>query len=270
MRWALKTLALLASAVLLPSLAFAQYTRTDLVTDSGTGGTVQDAHLVNAWGLVSTMTSPFWVSDNGKGVSTLYAISNNANGITATPQGLVVSIPSVGSGSTGPTGIVAPETPKGGTDFTVSIVNPVTGKKTSGPAAFIFATLDGTISGWNPGVGGTSATLAVDNSSLLSTYTGLAIATNNGQKLLYAADDGSNRRVDVFDSSSNPPIQPISLRILLSTPKFRGNSLPMAFRPSPPRMARKRFGSPILRSTNPRVVLWTPSPPRALWCLTLP
>ena len=64
MRLAWKTLAVLALAVLVPTLTFAQYTRTDLVTNSGAGGTVQDAHLVNAWGLVSTTTSPFWVSDN--------------------------------------------------------------------------------------------------------------------------------------------------------------------------------------------------------------
>jgi hypothetical protein len=32
-----------------PSVSFAQYSLTNLVTDSGAGGTVQDPHLVNAW-----------------------------------------------------------------------------------------------------------------------------------------------------------------------------------------------------------------------------
>jgi uncharacterized protein (TIGR03118 family) len=41
--------------------------------------------------------------------------------------------------------------------------------------------------------------LAADRSTAGAVYTGLAIATNNGQKFLYAADDGQNRRVDVFD-----------------------------------------------------------------------
>jgi uncharacterized protein (TIGR03118 family) len=206
MRLAMKTLAAFALAGLLPCLTFAQYTRIDLVTDSGVGGTVKDSHLVNGWGLVSTTTSPFWVSDNATGVSTLYSI-NNTKGVVATPLGLVVTVPSVRGGRGTPTGIVAPETPTGVTAFTISGVNPTTGLQASGDSIFIFATLDGTISGWNPAVGGMSptgastATIAADRSSVGATYTGLAIATNNGQKFLYAADDGQNRRIDVFDSN---------------------------------------------------------------------
>ena len=78
MRLAMKILAVCAFAVLLPALTFAQYTRTDLVTNSGAGGSVSDPHLVNAWGLVSTTTSFFWVSDNATGVFTLYSISNQS------------------------------------------------------------------------------------------------------------------------------------------------------------------------------------------------
>jgi uncharacterized protein (TIGR03118 family) len=204
MKSSIKTLAIFAFAVLLPNLGLAQYTRTDLVTNSGTGGTVTDPHLVNAWGLVSATTSPFWVSDNGTGFSTLYSI-NNTGGVTATPVGLVVSIPSATGGAGTPTGIVAPETPRGVTAFTISGVNPITGVQASANSLFIFATLDGTISGWNPAVGGISstgastATLAVP--SVGATYTGLAIATNIGNKFLYAANDGPNRRVDVFKSN---------------------------------------------------------------------
>lgn len=203
MRLAIKTLSILALAVVFPCLAFAQYTRTDLVTNSGAGGSINDSHLVNAWGLVSTGTSPFWVSDNATGLSTLYSISNTS-GVAATPLGLVVSIPSVSGGPGTPTGVVAPETPKGVTAFVISGINPLTGKQASANSLFIFATLDGTISGWNPAVGGISATgastatLAADRSFVGATYTGLAIANNGGQPLLYAADDGPNRRVDVF------------------------------------------------------------------------
>ncbi|HXJ13342.1 MAG TPA: TIGR03118 family protein [Candidatus Limnocylindrales bacterium] len=206
MRVVTKTLAVLAMAVVFPCLAFAQYTRTDLVTNSGAGGTVHDFHLVNAWGLVSTGTSPFWVSDNSTGFSTLYSISNTS-GVSATQVGLFVSIPSINGGLGTPTGIVAPETPKGVTAFSISGVNPVTQQQASGNSIFIFATLDGTISGWNPAVGGITATgasvanIAADRSSFGATYTGLAIANNGGQPLLYAADDGPNRRVDVFDST---------------------------------------------------------------------
>jgi len=206
MRLEWKFLAVFALAILIPSLGMAQYMRTDLVTNAGTGGTVQDGRLINGWGLVSTSTSPFWVSDNGTGLSTLYSVSNT-NGVVVTKLGLVVSIPSVSGGPGTPTGIVAPETPAGSTAFTVSGVNPTTRKQASAGSVFIFAALDGTISGWSPAVGGISATgastatLAADRSSVGATYTGLAIASNNGQKFLYAADDGENRRVDVFDSS---------------------------------------------------------------------
>jgi uncharacterized protein (TIGR03118 family) len=210
MRLPIKTLAVFALAVLLPGLTFAQYTRTDLVTNSGAGGTVQDPHLVNGWGLVSTGTSPFWVSDNATGVSTLYSISNT-NGVAASPVGLVVTIPSVSGGPGTPTGVVAPETPRGDTAFTISGVNPITGVQASANSLFIFATQDGTIVGWNPAVGGISPTGAstatptpADRSSVGATYTGLAIATNNGQRLLYAADDGPNRRIDVFNSNFQP------------------------------------------------------------------
>jgi uncharacterized protein (TIGR03118 family) len=207
MKVAIKTLAVLALAVIFPCLTFAQYTRTDLVTNSGAGGTVNDFHLVNAWGLVSTGTSPFWVSDNATGFSTLYAISNTS-GVAATPLGLVVSIPSAAGGPGSPTGIVAPETPKGVTAFTISGVNPVTGQQASANSIFIFSTFDGTISGWNPAVGGITATGAsVANIAVPSAgavYTGLAIANNGGQPLLYAADDGPNRRIDVFDSGFKP------------------------------------------------------------------
>src|SRR4029077_1029843 len=140
------------------------------------------------------------------GVSTLYSISNT-NGVAASPVGLVVTIPSVSGGPGAPTGIVAPETPKGVTAFTISGVNPITGVQASANSLFIFATLDGTIRGWNPAVDGISSTgastttLAADRSSVGATYTGLAIATNNGNKFLYAADDGPNRRVDVFNSN---------------------------------------------------------------------
>jgi len=228
MRLQLKSLAVFALAILIPGLAAAQYTRTDLVTNSGAGGTVQDSHLINGWGLVSTSTSPFWVSDNGTGLSTLYSISNT-NGVTATRLGLVVSVPSISGGPGTPTGIVATNTPPGNTAFTITGINPITGKQVSAAAIFIFSTLDGTISGWNPAVGGVTATgasianIAADRSTAGATYTGLAIATNNGQKFLYAADDGQNRRVDVFDSTFQP--------VELSADAFVDAKIPKKFAP---------------------------------------
>ena len=172
-------------SLLLSVTASAQYVRTDLVTDTGVGATLQDPTLVNAWGLTALPGSPFWVSDNSTGKSTLY---------TGTGQklALTVTIPFVNGGQGTPTGIVGNTT---ASDFVVS-----EGGK-SGKALFIFATLDGTISGWNPGVGGTNATIAADRSGAGASYTGLALGSSNGQNFLFAADDSSNRRVDVFNGA---------------------------------------------------------------------
>ena len=187
----LVALALLAGLV--PTATKAQYTRTDLTT-----GPTPDAQLVNGWGLVQLVRpgmppSPFWISDNGTGLSTLY---------TGTGQelGLIVQVPPASGGSQGsPTGVVG-NISTNTSDFVV-----VNGKL-SGPAIFIFATLDGTIAGWNPGVGGlTHATPWVDRSGVGASYSGLAIATDptTHQTFLFAADDSANRRIDRFDGAKN-------------------------------------------------------------------
>lgn len=195
----LKACIAIIAMLMLPSLTFAQYVRTDLVSNTGTAQNPADLDLVNGWGLVSTATSPFWVSDNGTGKSTLYSVSNLPQGPTATKLGLVVTIPSAAGGQGTPTGVVANESATTSTDFTVT--DPITLK--SGRAAFIFATLDGTISGWNSkvGPGGNTATIAVDRSGVGAIYTGLAFASSGGKNFIYAADDGSNRRIDMFDSA---------------------------------------------------------------------
>ena len=173
------------AGLMLCGAASAQYVRTDLVTNSGTGGTVQDPNLVNAWGLVALPGSPFWVSDNLTGKSTLYTGAGQQ-------IPLVVTVPGLNGAQGTPTGIVGNPV---STDFSVT----ENGK--SGHAIFIFATLDGTISGWNPGVGGTNATIAKDRSDVGAVYSGLAIGSNGGHNFLLAADDGPNRRIDVFDAT---------------------------------------------------------------------
>jgi len=171
-----------------------------------------DSNLVNPWGLTASAASPFWVADNGAGESTLY----NTPG---TPQPLVVSIPSPGDplGTGGaPTGVVF-NTAGGQQAFTISGVT-AGGLPARGPAAFLFATEDGTILGWNPAINppgfnpakaGRYAIIAVDNSAhrapgTAPVYKGLALATDaTGATFLYAANfrDGT---VDVFDSSFTP------------------------------------------------------------------
>src|SRR3984957_12945135 len=143
-RPAMKTFLSLATATSLllsvGSLANSQhYTQVNLVANTSGIAPVTDPHLVNPWGLSRTSSSPWWISDNRTGLSTLY---NGAGAITP----LVVTIPKADPNSktfpTGtPTGTIANSSP---TDFVLA---------PGAPAAFLFSTLDGTISGWHPNVG---------------------------------------------------------------------------------------------------------------------
>ena len=187
-------LAAAAAAVQLlqPSTALAvnSYAVTNLTADQPGQAAHTDAHLINPWGLSRSGTGPWWVSDQGTGVSTLY----NGSGV---PQSLVVTIP-IGAATPGgslgtPTGNVFNST----TGFVVSKGG------LSGPSAFIFATEDGTISGWNQTVDATHAILAVDKSAAGADYKGLALGTSSIGPTLYAANFHA-AKIDVFNSSFAP------------------------------------------------------------------
>jgi uncharacterized protein (TIGR03118 family) len=155
------------------------YVQTNLVSNSSaTPAAFTDPNLINPWGNVSNGGSPFWASDQGTGLSTLYATP------PGTPLGLVVSVPAVGTPpATGPTGIVANTT-----GFDVN----------GNPAAFIFSTLDGTIAGWN---GSPTLTQAVTEATVPgAVFTGLAEASNATGTFLFASDFANNK-IDVFNSS---------------------------------------------------------------------
>jgi hypothetical protein len=105
----LKTVCKLCTLTIAAVLAFSTegmaqaYQQTNLVSDiqglaQNPPNSQPDKQLVNPWGLVASSTSPWWVSDNNAGVSTLY----NGQGVK---QGLVVNIPSPVNGVAGtPTG----------------------------------------------------------------------------------------------------------------------------------------------------------------------
>ena len=152
------------------------YAVNPLVSDAGTTAPSTDASLVNGWGLSAGPTTPWWASDNGTNLSTLYSG-------TGAKVALTVSVPG------GPTGTVFNGS---ATDFVVSQ------NGASGAARFLFSTEGGTILGWTPSVNGTVAVVGADRSSVGAVYKGLAIANDR----LYATDF-HNGRVDVFDASFN-------------------------------------------------------------------
>ena len=74
----------------------------------------------------------------------------------------------------------------------------------NGPTRFIFATEDGTISGWSSGG---AAVRMVDNSGAGTIYKGLAAGSSAGSNYLYATDF-HNGKVDAFDSAYAPASLP--------------------------------------------------------------
>jgi uncharacterized protein (TIGR03118 family) len=174
------TLFLGAMLMLVASTAVAQYQLTNLVSNQVGAAKFTDPLLVNAWGLAYGPGGPFWISDSGSGWSTLY----NGNGIK---QGLEVGVPPAGGKGPGtPTGIVF----NGSQEFNVQ----------GWPSIFLFATLDGTISGWAPQSNPNAAIIAVTTPGAV--YTGLAITSNTSGNFLFAADNANNK-VDIFDGNFN-------------------------------------------------------------------
>ena len=261
-------------------------TETNLVSDGFVPALTIDPNLINPWGVSSSPTGPFWVSDNGAGVITIYSgagtptmiggksaievappgqttsasptvpasamataatstmaamlpiaptqtTPTTATGsaasmagattsttpamMTSSAPGQTTSTSATGSGasmagattSTTPammtsatSGQTTPASPTGqvfnaaGSGFDIS-----SGGVTA-PSVFIFATEDGTISGWNPTVNGGSTVLAVDNSDggNGAVYKGLTMAQTANGPMLYAANF-RNGTVDVFNSN---------------------------------------------------------------------
>ncbi|WP_158749317.1 TIGR03118 family protein [Acidobacterium sp. S8] len=174
--------------------AYAQhYTQINLVANTAGIAPVTDPSLINPWGLSRGSGSPWWVSDNVTGLSTLY------NGPGA-KQGLVVTIP--------PADPTNPKTPTGsptGTIFNGSTTDFLLAA--GAPATFLFSTIDGTIVGWNPTVGiaqgaappsthGITVVKTKDGSS----YTGLTSGFIQGKRYLYTANF-TKGRVDVYDNA---------------------------------------------------------------------
>src|SRR5690348_8445350 len=161
------------------ALAQNSYLQRNLVSDIAGMAEKTDTNLVNPWGIATSASSPFWVSDNHAGVSTLY----DGNG---TASSLIVTIPppSGGTPPAAPTGVVF----NSSTNFQVS---------PGAAARFIFATEDGTIVGWNSG---SSGIVKVDNSGSSAVYKGLGIGVSSGSNYLYAANFFAGT-VDVFDQN---------------------------------------------------------------------
>lgn len=161
------------------------YAQSNLVSDVAGLAAFTDTNLVGAWGTVHSSTSPWWVNTTASGLSLLF----NGEG---QPVPLVVAIPPTNPATA--TGIAF----NGGSGFEVG---------SNLPAAFLFATLNGTISGWNPHQANPHLAVLKVNNEGTAQYSGLALAQRDGQDVLYAANFGQNR-VDAFASDFTPVALP--------------------------------------------------------------
>jgi uncharacterized protein (TIGR03118 family) len=170
---------------------------TNLVTDDQgvNAAKITDPGLVNGWGVSYGANTPFWVSSNGKGTSTIYQVTPGTNATAIVP--LVVAVPGAGN----PTGQVF----NGENGFNKNL--------------FLFVSEDGTISGWRGALGTTAETLQTASSSNL--YKGAAITTIGGNNFLYAANFKSGA-IDVL--KGNPAAPDL-------TGKFLDPTLPSGYKP---------------------------------------
>ncbi len=180
-----------------------RYVQTNLTADLPGVAPNTDPVLQNAWGVAFTpAASPFWISDNATGCSTLYdgqgAIAVVLQVKIPLPGGVIPASaclhfdpthpPSVTPAA--PTGLVWNPTTNAATGFLVP--------GTSLPASFIWDTEDGTISAWTGGLTPPNqAVLAVDNSPG-AVYKGLVFGVNANGVFLFATNFRAGT-VDVFD-----------------------------------------------------------------------
>ena len=158
------------------------YLQHNLLSDVAGLADHVDPNLVNAWGLDSGPTTPWWIADNETGKATLYNVSSAA--IT------IFTVPGAGGAQGRPTGLVF----NGGTGFVVD-----NGVGAPRAARFIFSGEDGTMSAFK----GAPIVVVVPNANAPAhgaIYKGLAIDSRTAGQFLYATDF-HNGKVDVFDSS---------------------------------------------------------------------
>ena len=213
---AMRNIAVICALAAIPFTAFAQnYVQRNLISDvpqdpNADGTTVAvDPHLKNPWGLARGASTPWWPNNSGTGTATLYT-----GGGAVVP--LVVTIPNAD-------GVTAPSSPTGmvfnGTaDFALAPNN---------PALFIFATNNGTISGWGPpatpiAAGQSMAIRKVDESKDGAVFTGLTWVESEGNHFLLAANF-KKRRIEKFDKNFK--------RVEMPEEAFDDDHLPWGFAP---------------------------------------
>src|SRR5262249_42436470 len=177
------------------------FQQINLVSDQAGVARLFDPNLVNPWGISESPNGgAFWLSDNRTGVSPLYF-----GDLAGSPLSHLFDVVIPGGRPTGTVFNPFQSIMANGNsnDFTI------TDGTNSGASVFLFASLTGAITGWNPGVGTPGGPF---NISLFAQpcfqatdgaiYTGLAIGSVGDAHFLYAADF-HNGKIDVIDGQFN-------------------------------------------------------------------
>jgi uncharacterized protein (TIGR03118 family) len=193
----------MVSASVVPATAQLRVDQTNLVSDIPKLAQITDPALVNAWGISFGPMTPFWISDNGKGLSTLYSVPPSG---PPSKVPLTVTIPPTAGGTTSaPTG---------------QVFNGFGGVGFSG-AAFLFDSEDGVISGWK-GPGGTDTIVGVDKGSA-AVYKGLAISDPGTSSAVLYATNFRAATIEAYNPSFGAPAS--------VTGTFTDPSLPAGYAP---------------------------------------
>jgi uncharacterized protein (TIGR03118 family) len=188
-----RTLLALAIAAVVTLPATAQTAGTYVVTNIFSDGSVTaantDARFINPWGITN---ATLWVSAQATGLSYVIPVAPPATGTSA----FQVTVPAATGGTTAigsPTGAASTGAATG---FLLPAPN-------STKATFLFASLDGIITGWNSklGTAGAIAVPVINNSAAGAVYTSMALVTNTTGTFILAANFGKANAIEVYDST---------------------------------------------------------------------
>jgi uncharacterized protein (TIGR03118 family) len=194
-------LAVASAAIPAAAQTAGTYSVSNLMSDGSVPATIMDSNFINPWGVTN---ATFWINTQGTGLDYVVSAANFPPFTPPTTPAFAfkVIIPAATGGTTAtgmPTGAAATGAATG---FLLPAPN-------STKANFLFATLDGIITGWNSKLGTTGpptpvTQVVVNNNAAGAVYTGIALATNTNGTYLLAANFGKAAAIEVYDSTFAP------------------------------------------------------------------
>lgn len=192
-RWLKRSLqlAFVAVAVFLPA-AHCQtggvYQVTNILSDGYVPAANTDPNFIDPWGVSGGKS--LWIDTAVTGYSYVVPI------VTPAPPASPIAFKAVVPPAPGITG---PGQPTG------TIQNTTTGfiLSNGAKASFLFATLDGTISGWNSltSAGGNNSLIMVNNNAKNAVYTDMALVTNASGSFALVTNFGAGASVEAYNTS---------------------------------------------------------------------